>query len=248
MVVFDWRGFRWAAVVLWLALALGAAAVALRGFPPRALILALALVASLAFALVPTRLPRLFDLLFVTAAILNAAGYAWNLFGAPGPWDEITHGFTIGTITLGIGYLIATRRARVFRDHRVLLAVMVTCIGIASGAWWEVVEFLLDKLPAVQVINPLGDTISDIAVDSAGSILAALISAWILTAPSGPAQPEDQHDESDVVERVAQVGDDLTQPEGEIAGAADDAQVGHAGGRASHEVHHPKHSMGRPVV
>lgn len=187
VAILDSRGFRRVAAALWAALALGIAAVALRGFPSRAVDLAIALVASVVFALAPTRLPRLFDLLFVAAAILNAAGYAWDLFGAPGPWDEITHGFTIGAITLGVGYLVATRRMAVFRDHRILLMVMILCVGVTIGAWWEVVEYLIDKLPIVRVINPLGDTISDIAVDSAGALLAALGSAWIVTRQTGQA-------------------------------------------------------------
>lgn len=187
----GWPGFRWAAVALWIALACGAAVVALRGFSSQAILLGIALVASVVFTLAPTRLPRAFDLIFVVAAILNAAGYAWDLFGAPGPWDEITHGFTIGATTLGAGYLIATRRVSVFRGHRLLLAVMVLCIGISIGAWWEVIEYLIDKLPGVSVINPLGDTISDIAVDSAGALLAALVSVWVLarrTRGTTPAQ------------------------------------------------------------
>jgi hypothetical protein len=173
------RGYRWAAAAFWIALALGAVAVALRGYPGRAFLLALALVVSVAFALAPTRLPRLFDLLVVVGAILNAAGYAWRLFSAPGPWDEITHGFTIGALTFGIGYLIATHRASVFRGHRMLLAVLVLCSGIAIGAWWEVFEFLIDKVPSLHVTRPAGDTISDIVMDSAGAALAALASVWV---------------------------------------------------------------------
>lgn len=84
----DSRGYRWAAAAFWIALALGAVAMALRGYLGHALLLAIALVVSVAFALALTRLPRIFDLLFVVGAILNAAGYAWSLFSAPGPWDE----------------------------------------------------------------------------------------------------------------------------------------------------------------
>jgi hypothetical protein len=51
---------------------------------------------------------------------------------------------------------------------------------------------------------------------------------------AGVAQPEDQHDEGDVVERVAEIGDDLAQPEGEVARAADHPQVRHMGGQAAH--------------
>ena len=42
-------------------------------------------------------------------------------------------------------------------------------------------------------------------------------------------RPERSNDHGDVVEGVAQIGDDLAQPEREVAWAADHLQIGHLG-------------------
>jgi hypothetical protein len=62
-----------------------------------------------------------------------------------------------------------------FFDHRILFVVTIASLGIAIGALWEVFEWLADFLIPLQIVTGLDDTITDIMLDSAGAVLAALL-------------------------------------------------------------------------
>ena len=50
--------------------------------------------------------------------------------------------------------------------------VIIAYLGITIRAIWEIVEWFVDMLPAIRIINPLNDTISDLIVDSFASTLS----------------------------------------------------------------------------
>ena len=91
-----------------------------------------------------------------------------------------------------------------FFDHRVLFVLTIASLGIALGALWEVTEWLADFLTPKQIVSGLFDTITDIMLDSAGAILAALLNLRGLheqsqaakdTKPREPEAPSTAHDE-----------------------------------------------------
>ncbi len=118
--------------------------------------------------------------LLVVAALLNAAGWGWELFKMPGPYDEITHAFTIFAITLAFGVLAPGPLLTGLAGHPILFVLIIAALGIALGALWEVTEWVADKIVAAQVVKALDDTIIDLIMDSAGAVLAGLLSRWIL--------------------------------------------------------------------
>ncbi len=142
--------------------------------------LALFLIISFIFVVRDDKLPTLFDFLFVLAALLNATGWVWNLFGMPGPYDEIVHAYTTFAITLALSFLVYSSMLNIFRNHTLLYLVTITSFGIAIGALWEVAEWSAGKILSTQVIESLDDTIIDLVMDSLGAGLAALISLWAL--------------------------------------------------------------------
>jgi hypothetical protein len=80
----NWKVYR---VIAWVGQALLAIlviAAAVQGKWLNALGLAFFLVTSFVFVVRDDKLPTLFDFLFVLAALLNATGWVWNLFGMPG--------------------------------------------------------------------------------------------------------------------------------------------------------------------
>jgi hypothetical protein len=96
------------AVVAWVGIAvLGASipALAALGQWVGALVMLPFLAVAVAFVLLEPRLPTLFDALFAWAAVINAAGYAWDLYDAVGPYDGFVHLCTIFAVTLTFGYL-----------------------------------------------------------------------------------------------------------------------------------------------
>jgi hypothetical protein len=174
----DWRGYRIAAWVGQGLLGLAILLVLLQGDWLAAASLGGFLVASYLFVAFERKLPSLFDLLFVIAALLNAGGWAWDLFNKPGPYDEIAHFYTIFAITLALGYSLYDGLKASFYGHRMLFVMMIASLGIAIGALWEVAEWVSDFFIPKQIVSGLFDTITDIILDSAGAFLAALLNLW----------------------------------------------------------------------
>jgi hypothetical protein len=111
-----------------------------------AVLLTVFLAASVVFV-VSKPLPSLFSLLFVAAAVVNAAGWVWNLYPIVG-YDEIAHGFTSFAVPLSLGFLVYRRVREPFREHRLHFVLVVTSFGITLGAFWGIFEWaLLAPLP-----------------------------------------------------------------------------------------------------
>ncbi|MBD2252147.1 hypothetical protein [Nostoc parmelioides] len=176
----NWKGYR---VIAWIGQALLAIFVivaAVQGKWLNALGLGFFLVASFVFVVQDDKLPTLFDFLFVLAALLNATGWVWGLFGKPGPYDEIVHAYTTFAITLALSFFVYSSMLNLFRNHTLLYLVTITSFGIAIGALWEIAEWSAGKVLSTQVIESLDDTIIDLVMDSLGAALAALTSLWAL--------------------------------------------------------------------
>lgn len=174
----NWEGYRtiaWGGVVL---LAVGLAVVVVQANWIGAAFLAGFLIAAVAFIKLEDRLPTLFDLVFVSAALLNAAGCAWNLYNKPGIYDEVAHFYTIFAITLAVGFALYRELMGSFSGHRILFVITIASLGIALGALWEIAEWSADFVVPMQIVSGLFDTITDLMLDSAGALLAALLNLW----------------------------------------------------------------------
>src|SRR5215213_11993749 len=171
----NWKGYRTAAWVGQALLAITIAVVLIKGQWLPAAALAGFLVISYLFVAFERKLPTLFDLIFVIAALINAGGWAWDLYNKPGPYDEIAHFYTIFAITLAVGFMLYDELMESFYAHRVLFVISIASLGIALGALWEVTEWLADFVTPKQIVSGLFDTITDIILDSAGATLAALL-------------------------------------------------------------------------
>lgn len=159
----------WIGIVL---IAVATVAVAFRGDWTGVALLAAFLLASVAFVLFEDRLPALFDALFVSAAIVNAAGWVWDLYTQVWGYDEFAHFYTTFAATLSLGYLVLYAMREHFRQHPGHFLIVVTSFGVTLGAWWEVVELI--------ILKKLTDPVGDIVVDSLGAMLAAWLSLWAL--------------------------------------------------------------------
>ncbi len=143
------------------------AALLIMGDITAALIVAVFLALSFAHLLRSERRPAVFDVVFALAALAGALGYAFDLFGEIVPYDELTHAFTTFSVSLAFYFLfyggaVPERRA-------IALGSSVFTLGVTVGAYWEIFEwFFVGKYT-------MADTISDLLVDSAGALVAALV-------------------------------------------------------------------------
>ena len=142
MLAINWKGYRFGAWIGQTLLAIATIAAVGQGNWSNAIVLALFLIASIAFMSKDDRLPRLFDLLFAIAAVLNAGGWVWNWFEVIGPYDA--------------------------------------SFGVAIGGLWEICEWSAGKILSTAVIGSIDDTVTDLIMDTIGSVLAALLSLWVL--------------------------------------------------------------------
>ena len=180
MLSINWKGYRFAAWMGQTLLGSAVLAAALQGKGQNAIALALFLIVSLVFVVKDDKLPTLFDFLFVLAALLNAGGWVWGWFYAPGSYDELVHGFTMFAITLALSFLVYGSMLPIFRQHTLLYLLTIASFGIAIGALWEITEWSAGKLLATDVIGSVDDTVIDLIMDTLGSDLAAIISLWVL--------------------------------------------------------------------
>jgi hypothetical protein len=132
------------------------------------------LIASVVFVAFEDRLPTLFDLLFVSAALLNAVGWAWDYYRIIWGYDEIVHFYTTFAVTLSLGYLAFYAVREHFRDHRAHFILVISSFGISIGALWEIFEWLI----LVELTNP----VEDLVMDTFGAVLAGYVAAWALGA------------------------------------------------------------------
>ena len=84
MLSINWKVYRFAAWIGETLLGIAVFATAIQGKWQNASALALFLIVSLVFVVKDDKLPTLFDFLFVLAALLNAGGWVWGWFYAPG--------------------------------------------------------------------------------------------------------------------------------------------------------------------
>ncbi|MBW4518691.1 MAG: hypothetical protein KME16_03025 [Scytolyngbya sp. HA4215-MV1] len=180
MLSINWKGYRFAAWMGQTLLGIAVLAAALQGKWQNAIALALFLIVSLMFVVKDDKLPTLFDFLFVLAALLNAGGWVWGWFYAPGPDDELVHGFTMFTITLALSFLVYSSMLPIFRQHTLLYLLTIASFGVAIGALWEITEWSAGKILVTDVIGSVDDTVIDLMMDTLGSVLAAIISLWVL--------------------------------------------------------------------
>jgi len=175
MINANWKGYRALAWGLQGLLAVAIVVVLIQGKWLPAATLGGFLLVSFLFVKLERKLPTLFDLVFMIAALINAGGWAWDLYNKPGPYDEIAHFFTMFAITLAFGFLLYRELMESFYKRRWLFVVTIASLGIAIGAWWEVGEWLVDFVVPKQIVSGLFDTITDIMLDSARALLAALL-------------------------------------------------------------------------
>lgn len=118
--------------------------------------------------------------LAAAAVLANAAGYALDLYTRFGWFDRVLHPATILALTYWLAVFVLRRVLTGAGQHRLLLAFVITCAGVAVGAWWEVAEWVFDQLVPGDVIKGKHDTMMDLVTDTAGAVGAALLSLRVL--------------------------------------------------------------------
>lgn len=121
-----------------------------------------------------SRLPTLFEAVFVLAALLNAAGYVWDLYAKVAWWDEAAHLYTGFAVTLALGFLLYEELMSGFRQHRMMFVATITSMGVSLATFWEIFEWLTQRWFGYDMLGSATDTMTDILLGALGALLAAL--------------------------------------------------------------------------
>ncbi len=121
-------------------------------------------------------------LLLLVVAVLNAAGWLFNLFSHIPPYDEIVHfltPLTLVAIASTVIYRSSGRDEFFSSTTRALLTGAV--LGLIGAIAWELFEILIVRVFAgISFPTPPLDTAVDIALGTAGGAAGAQIVDWRL--------------------------------------------------------------------
>lgn len=118
--------------------------------------------------------------LAAAAVLANAAGYALDLYVRFGWFDRVLHFATTLALTYWLAVFVLRRVLADNGQHRLLLAIVITCAGVAAGAWWELLEWGYDHLVPSDAIKGKHDTMLDLVMDTGGALLASWMSLRVL--------------------------------------------------------------------
>jgi hypothetical protein len=120
--------------------------------------------------------------LLVALGFANVAGYALDLYQRFWWFDRALHAATIFALTLWLALIVFARAVRGGRP--ILVVLLMSSVGLALGALWEVAEWAFDQFASSDVIKGKNDTIIDIVMDAAGAIFAG-VSCLAFLRPTG---------------------------------------------------------------
>lgn len=130
---------------------------------------------------VPAAFRAAFGLALLTATWVGAAHWyddAW--------WVDVVIHFVLPATTAAMLYFVLARQDRlpaldegVFRRHATAVVLIVTALGLAVAALWEMYEWsALALFPSATITTGYDDTILDLAMGGLGAVAASLLMLW----------------------------------------------------------------------
>lgn len=127
--------------------------------------------------------------LLVVLGAANIAGYAFDLYQQFWWFDRVLHACTTLAVTLWLALFVFSNVLMKERGHSVLLFLLVASVGIALGALWEVAEWGFDQIAPRDVIKGKYDTLLDIVMNTAGALLAGIMTLKLTLSPTSASSP-----------------------------------------------------------
>jgi hypothetical protein len=138
--------------------------------------------AVFALALLGVVLPRflgagaVLDAAFGVAVLVAAWSAVLDLYNTIAWWDIVVH-FVLNGLVAAVAWLLCLRLGLAFpgagkRRRFALAVVLTTALGLATGALWEIGEWLGHTYIDGTIYVAYNDTIGDLAAGGAGSVVA----------------------------------------------------------------------------
>ena len=102
---------------------------------------------------------------------------------SPGTFSPAPGGASLSRMVLAQSRMEARLLLR--NGEQLLLAIVITCAGVAAGAWWELLEWGYDYIVPGDAIKGKHDTMLDLVMDTGGALLASWMSLRVLRPARG---------------------------------------------------------------
>ena len=143
----------------------------------------------LAFSLPALLVPRFlgvrawFDIVYCAIVLLAAWSNVLKLYTSVPGWDLVVH-FAAGGILAAMLYMLLSHWAIVPRPGSAAFMsrvpiVIVTALGLAISAMWEMVEWLGYRFITEEISVAYEDTIADMALGGLGALAAGILVACV---------------------------------------------------------------------
>jgi hypothetical protein len=119
--------------------------------------------------------PYALDVLLVLPFLIDTAGNAANLYDTVDWWDDANHFVNWALLTGAFGQLVVRLRL-----DRVVAASLAIGFGAVTAILWEFAEYYTFIRHSKELSTAYTDTLGDLALGLAGSVLAAVVTVTLL--------------------------------------------------------------------
>jgi hypothetical protein len=119
--------------------------------------------------------PHLLDILLVLPFLIDTAGNALNLYDKIEWWDDANHLVNWGILSTGFGQLLLRLPV-----GKLSTAGLTVGFGAVTAIIWEFAEYFTFVRNSSELATAYTDTLGDLALGLTGSVIAGIVTAWIL--------------------------------------------------------------------
>lgn len=119
--------------------------------------------------------PHMLDILLVLPFLIDMAGNALNLYDTIDWWDDANHLVNWGILSAGFGQLLLRLPV-----GKLSSAGLTVGFGAVTAIIWEIAEYFTFVRNSPEITTAYTDTLGDLALGLTGSIVAGIVTAWVL--------------------------------------------------------------------
>jgi hypothetical protein len=119
--------------------------------------------------------PYALDILLVLPFLIDTAGNALDLYDTIEWWDDFNHFLNWAILTAAFGQLLLRLPV-----GKLTTAGLAVGFGAVSAIIWEFAEYFTFIRNSPEIDTAYTDTLGDMALGLTGSVLAAVVTAWVL--------------------------------------------------------------------
>lgn len=123
----------------------------------------------------PLPYPYTLDILWTLPFLIDTAGNAADLYDSVSWWDDLNHFVNWGILVLAFGQLLL-----LLPVGRLETGALCVGFGAVTAVLWEFAEYMTFIRDSPEEATAYTDTLGDLALGLSGSIVAAVVTAWLL--------------------------------------------------------------------